>query len=72
MQRRSARTRTKPSKKRSAAVSKKARQVLKARLDNAVSTASPHTGINGKGGKTTNFVIPEWMFERELKEAHKI
>ena len=24
--------------------------------------------IPGKGGATTNFEIPEWMFERELKE----
>lgn len=24
--------------------------------------------IPGKGGNTTNFEIPEWMFERELKE----
>ena len=24
--------------------------------------------VPGKGGKTTNFEIPEWMFERELKE----
>ena len=24
--------------------------------------------VSGKGGNTTNFAIPEWMFERELKE----
>lgn len=24
--------------------------------------------IAGKGGATTNFVIPEWMFKRELEE----
>ena len=24
--------------------------------------------LPGKGGKTTNFQIPDWMFERELKE----
>lgn len=70
MQRRSTRTRLKPSKKRRTTATKKACQVLKARLENAVSATSPNTGINGKGGKTTNFVIPEWMFEREMKEAH--
>lgn len=25
-------------------------------------------GVPGKGGKTTNAEIPEWMFDRELKE----
>lgn len=24
--------------------------------------------VPGKGGKTTNFEIPEWMFNRELEE----
>ena len=24
--------------------------------------------VSGKGGNTTNFEIPEWMFERELEE----
>lgn len=24
--------------------------------------------VPGKGGNTTNFEIPEWMFKRELKE----
>lgn len=24
--------------------------------------------VPGKGGATTNFEIPEWMFDRELKE----
>ena len=24
--------------------------------------------VSGKGGKTTNAIIPEWMFKRELEE----
>ena len=24
--------------------------------------------VSGKGGKTTNAVIPEWMFKRELED----
>ena len=24
--------------------------------------------VPGKGGKTTNFEIPDWMFQRELEE----
>lgn len=24
--------------------------------------------VPGKGGATTNYVIPDWMFDRELKE----
>ena len=24
--------------------------------------------VPNKGGATTNYIIPEWMFERELKE----
>ena len=24
--------------------------------------------VSGKGGKTTNFEIPEWMFDRELQD----
>ena len=27
-----------------------------------------YPGCAGKGGATTNFVIPEWMFDRELEE----
>lgn len=23
--------------------------------------------VSGKGGKTTNFAIPEWMFDKELE-----
>jgi hypothetical protein len=26
------------------------------------------TPVSGKGGKTTNFVIPEWLFKKELEE----
>lgn len=26
------------------------------------------TPVSGKGGKTTNYEIPEWMFQRELEE----
>lgn len=28
--------------------------------------------IPGKGGATTNFEIPDWMFDRELKEMEGI
>lgn len=28
-----------------------------------------YPGIAGKGGMTTNFSIPEWMFDKELKEG---
>ena len=42
------------------------------KANNAVSYAAPAfawgKGVPGKGGKTTNFEIPEWMFEREYKE----
>lgn len=34
-------------------------------------TTNKNWGYNpvpNKGGATTNFAIPEWMFERELKE----
>lgn len=24
--------------------------------------------VSGKGGKTTNAIIPEWMFKRELED----
>lgn len=27
-----------------------------------------HIPVPNKGGKTTNFEIPEWMFDRELEE----
>lgn len=27
-----------------------------------------YRGCAGKGGATTNYVIPEWMFKRELNE----
>lgn len=39
---------------------------------NAIDPAAPASvwgkGVPGKGGATTNFSIPEWMFERELHE----
>ena len=44
------------------------------RLTNAVepaTTTSKDWGfipVSGKGGKTTNAEIPEWMFDRELKD----
>jgi hypothetical protein len=52
--------------------SKKNRRVTKA--SNAIdpaTTTSKKWGFNpipGKGGATTNFEIPEWMFERELND----
>lgn len=30
--------------------------------------AKHYKGCAGKGGATTNFVIPDWMFDRELEE----
>lgn len=27
--------------------------------------------VSGKGGKTTNAEIPEWMFDRELKDMEE-
>lgn len=39
---------------------------------NAVEIAAPASvwgkGVPGKGGATTNFAIPDWMFDRELQE----
>lgn len=38
---------------------------------NPATTTSKEWGFNpipGKGGNTTNTVIPEWMFKRELEE----
>lgn len=51
---------------------KKDRKVFKGTnaIDPATSTCK-NFGFNpipGKGGATTNFEIPEWMFERELQE----
>ena len=39
-------------------------------FDSATSTSEDfgYKPVPGKGGATTNFEIPEWMFERELKE----
>lgn len=46
------------------------KRILKA--NNAVDPAAPASvwgkGVPGKGGATTNFEIPEWMFKRELEE----
>ena len=46
------------------------KRILKA--NNAVEPAAPASrwckGVPGKGGKTTNYEIPEWMFQRELKD----
>lgn len=45
-------------------------RILKA--NNAVEPAAPASrwgkGVPGKGGKTTNYEIPEWMFQRELND----
>lgn len=44
------------------------------KLNNVIepaSTTSKDWGfipVSGKGGKTTNFEIPEWMFKRELED----
>lgn len=43
-------------------------------IDPATSTARNFgfRPIPGKGGKTTNFSIPEWMFDRELADMAKV
>ena len=42
------------------------------KVNNAVEPAAPASvwgkGVPGKGGATLNFVIPEWMFQRELND----
>lgn len=46
------------------------RRILKA--NNAIAPAAPASvwgkGVPGKGGATTNYEIPEWMFKRELQD----
>lgn len=48
-----------------------------AKLTNAIepaTTTSKDWGfipVSGKGGKTTNAEIPEWMFDRELKDMEE-
>ena len=39
-------------------------------IDGATSTGKNwgFIPVSGKGGKTTNFEIPEWMFDRELQD----
>ena len=40
-------------------------------IDPATTTSKDwgYTPVPGKGGASTNFAIPDWMFDRELKEA---
>lgn len=49
---------------------KRNRRIIRA--TNAVEPAAPASvwckGVPGKGGKTLNYVIPEWMFQRELND----
>ena len=51
---------------------RKNRRTIKATnaIDAATSTSKDfgYKPIPGKGGATTNFEIPEWMFDRELYE----
>lgn len=51
---------------------KKNRRVIKATnaIDPATTTSEKwgFKPIPNKGGATTNFEIPEWMYEREIKE----
>ena len=46
------------------------KRILKA--NNAVESAAPSSvwgkGVPGKGGKTLNFEIPEWILKRELED----
>ena len=51
---------------------KKNKRIIKATnaIDPATSTSKRwgFIPVPNKGGATTNFVIPEWMFDRELNE----
>ena len=51
---------------------KKNYKKLLKKKNNAIDPAAPASvwgkGVPGKGGATTNFEIPEWMFKRELEE----
>ena len=53
-------------------VFKKNKRIIKGTnaIDPATSTSKNwgFTPVPNKGGNTTNFVIPEWMFERELND----
>ena len=53
-------------------VFKKNRRVNKAtNANDPATTTNKNWGfkpVPNKGGKTTNFEIPEWMFERELND----
>lgn len=55
---------------------KKNRRIIKAtNAEDPATTTSKDWGfvpVPGKGGKTTNFEIPEWMFKRELEEMEGI
>jgi hypothetical protein len=51
---------------------RKNRRTIKATnaIDGSTSTSRNfgYVPVPGKGGATTNFEIPDWMFDRELKE----
>ena len=55
---------------------KKNKRIIKATnaIDVASSTSKDfgYKPVAGKGGKTTNFEIPEWMFKREMEEMEGI
>lgn len=53
-------------------ITRRKRKII--RMTNAIDGATS-TGknfgfypVSGKGGKTTNYLIPEWMFDRELED----
>ncbi len=54
---------------------KKNRRIIKGTnaIDAATSTSKDfgYKPIPGKGGATTNFEIPDWMFDREKEEYDK-
>jgi hypothetical protein len=53
-------------------VFKKNKRIIKGTnaIDPATSTSKNwgYTPVPNKGGKTTNYEIPEWMFDRELND----
>lgn len=51
---------------------RKNRKIIRATnaIDGATTTGKNwgYIPVSGKGGSTTNFEIPEWMFDRELED----
>ena len=53
-------------------ITRKNRKIIRGSnaIEGATSTSKNwgFTPVSGKGGKTTNYLIPEWMFDRELAD----